>query len=365
MKVLLLTSHLNIGGIPRYVLSLAAYLKQSGHDVRVASCGGTWTAQLTENGIEHLEIPLQTKFLFSPRILLSFFRLRKILREHPADIVHGNTRVSNVLAVLTARYSKIPYVTTFHGFYKPRLIRRMFPFTGDLTIAISHGAANHLHEDFNIPKDKIRVIHNGVNPDELITPLTRQEILQKYGLPEAAPRIGIVARFAPEKNHKSGILAFEKLLQKYPQAFLILAGHGDLEDDLKDLVREKKLDECVRFLDKMPGKEIFKILDLLIHPATEEGFGLVLAEAQMMEVPVIASRVPGADEIVVDGVSGLNLENPLNIDEICRKAELMLTDQSLRKKLVDSARKRAFEMFSIEQTTRKTFAVYQEITGKK
>ncbi|UCG35365.1 MAG: glycosyltransferase [Candidatus Omnitrophota bacterium] len=75
MKILLLTTHLNPGGIPRYVLNLAKGLKARGHEVWVASNGGNWCNQLQELGIVHKRIPIRTKSFLSPKVFFSLFTL--------------------------------------------------------------------------------------------------------------------------------------------------------------------------------------------------------------------------------------------------------------------------------------------------
>ena len=120
MKILLLTTHLNTGGIARYVISLAKALKHRGHTVFVASSGGDLEMTLVQEGIQHLFVDLRTKSELSPKVVKSFFGLKSFARKEGIDLIHAHTRVTQVLAALLSLYTKIPYVTTCHGFFRRR-----------------------------------------------------------------------------------------------------------------------------------------------------------------------------------------------------------------------------------------------------
>ena len=127
MKILLVTTHLEIGGIARYVTNLAKILKRRGHTVFVASSGGRLEEILTEERIKHIHLDIRTKSELSPKIMRSFSRLKPFLKNEEVDLVHAHTRVTQVLSELISRRCKIPYVTTCHGFFKRRIGRRIPP----------------------------------------------------------------------------------------------------------------------------------------------------------------------------------------------------------------------------------------------
>ena len=125
MNILIVTSHLNKGGIPKYVLSLAKGLSRKNR-VIVASWGGEWMPKLAKYGCEFVRIPLNTKSVLSPKICESFSLLKPFLQDVNVDVVHANTRVSQFLAFLIWKFLKVPYVATFHGYYRPHIFRKIF-----------------------------------------------------------------------------------------------------------------------------------------------------------------------------------------------------------------------------------------------
>ncbi|MFH1457586.1 MAG: hypothetical protein ABIG31_00215 [Candidatus Omnitrophota bacterium] len=83
MNILYIFNHLNAGGITSYLLTLAAGMKKKGHHVYMASSGGEWLLKFTEQGINTIFIPINTKKEVSPKILSSFLKLSKIIKKKP------------------------------------------------------------------------------------------------------------------------------------------------------------------------------------------------------------------------------------------------------------------------------------------
>ena len=130
MRILQLTSHLNVGGITRYALSLSKRLAQRNHHVIVASGSGQMLDQVQAIGLVHWRVPLRTSAEFSPQVFLGIHMLLRLLRQEPVDIIHAHTRVAQIVADRISKRLNIPYVTTWHGIYKRRFGRRLWPCTG-------------------------------------------------------------------------------------------------------------------------------------------------------------------------------------------------------------------------------------------
>ena len=155
MKILLLTTHLNIGGISTYVLSLAKALKAKGHDVFVASSGGTLVAELTTGGVSHLKIDIRTKSEISPKVFKAIFDIYRIAKRLDIDVIHAQTRVTQVVGFFASRLCRKKLVTTCHGFFRKNIGRTLFPGWGDRVIAISEAVQEHLVKDFHVKKSRI------------------------------------------------------------------------------------------------------------------------------------------------------------------------------------------------------------------
>src|SRR3989338_11341542 len=98
MRIVHLTSHLDVGGVPRSVVPVAAGMRRRGHTVRVASGGGVLEPELSAAGVDHWPVTLRTSVEFSPAVWRAAHALRARLQREPADLLHAHTRVGQVAA---------------------------------------------------------------------------------------------------------------------------------------------------------------------------------------------------------------------------------------------------------------------------
>ncbi len=151
MKIFLLTTHLEMGGIPIYVIELARALKRRGHEPVVLSSGGMLQRRLAGEGIRHYQISCRTSSEISPKLWLGVFPgLLKIFREERPDLIHAHTRVTQVLAWALSSVTGVPYVTTCHGLYRFRWGRRVFRCWGSWVMAISHATMDRLGQQYRL-----------------------------------------------------------------------------------------------------------------------------------------------------------------------------------------------------------------------
>ncbi|MDD5238092.1 MAG: glycosyltransferase, partial [Candidatus Omnitrophica bacterium] len=137
MNILYLVNHLNIGGITSYSLTLSRGLIHRGHRVYVASSGTGLLSEFIKEGAFYIHIPIDTKQEVGPKIILSMFKLLPVIKKNNIDILHSNSRTTQVLGSLLSVFTGTPHVSTCHGFFKKRFFRRIFPCWGAKTIAIS------------------------------------------------------------------------------------------------------------------------------------------------------------------------------------------------------------------------------------
>jgi len=204
MNVLLLTNHLDTGGITSYALSLGKGLIRRGHAVYLASSAGEALTRFTEAGIVFIPIPIRTKSEAQVfKLGASFCVLLAHIREKNIQVIHSNTRVTQVLGWLLAKKTRIAHVTTWHGFFRRRWFRQAFPFWADRIIAISEPVQGHLQKDFRARKENIRLVYNGIDMDRLKLKDTRSrsEVKKKLRIGDG-PVIGIIARLADVKGHQ-------------------------------------------------------------------------------------------------------------------------------------------------------------------
>jgi glycosyltransferase involved in cell wall biosynthesis len=361
MNILLITSHLKIGGIPVYTVTLADYLCRKGHKVFLASGGGELKGGLP-SGVVHIDVPLDTKSVLSPKIWIAALKLRSVIRKERIDIIHAQTRVAHFTAHILSKMTGIPYVVTWHGFYRPHFFRKFLPCWGDRTIAISEAVAKDLREAFGRDNTKIRVVLNGIDRDRFRTEdheTKIREIRARYGLKDA-PTVGIVSRLAPEKGHMVLLEAFGRLLKDIPAAQLIIIGDGRIRGGLERRARQLGIERSVFFFGQMLNvAEFLAIMDVFVRPSITEGFGLGVVEAMMMRRPVVASDLSEFRQILDDGKAGLLVRRG---DSASLKDALLklLRDPAFAKALGNAGREYAIRNFSAERVASDIEGIYKE-----
>lgn len=366
MNILYLTNHLNIGGITSYLLSLTEGMKKRGHNVYIASSGGELLLRFTGAGVTYLPLPIKTKSEISYKVLVSKFKLIKYIKEKNIDIIHANTRVTQVLGFLVQRSCGVPYVSTCHGFFKKRLFRRAFPCWGKKTIAISEAVKEHLIRDFKVREQDIRVIHNGIDIEKFQIPDSKSQTdaKKKLGLGEG-PVIGIIARLSEEKGHTYLIKAMRGVVNNFGQAQLLIAGEGRTKKDLETLVRGEGLGKNVFFLPSvMDTREVLSCLDVFVLPSLKEGLGLSLMEAMASGLAVIGSDVGGIKSLIQHGHNGLKVQ-PASSAGLSSAISQLLRDPDKAKSLGENARMFISRNFAADKMVLETERVYLECLSAK
>lgn len=367
MNILYLTTHLNIGGISSYIFTLAKGLEQKGHNVYIASSGGELVGRFTQAGMPHFEIPIKTKSeanIF--KLLPGFLKLKAYVSRNNIDIIHANTRVTQVLAYFLSRAAHKPYITTCHGFFKKRFSRRIFPGWGNRTIAISDQVKEHLINDFGVKREKIALIHNGIDVGKfgVRSPESGVQVKQRIGL-GSGPVVGIIARLSDVKGHVYLIEAMSLVLGKVPDAQLLIAGEGRMKADLEEQVRRLQIEKNVFFVPNVyDTAELLPAMDLFVLPSLKEGLGLSLMEAMAAGLAVIGSDTGGIKNLIRDEVNGL-LVKPADIKGLSEAMLELLLDSEKRRIFGENARKFIAENFSQEKMALQTEEVYRQCLGAK
>jgi len=366
MNILYLTNHINIGGITSYVLTLAKGLRQRGHRVYIASSGGKLLLRFAEEKAAYVHIPIRTKSEISPKIIISLFKLSGLVRKNNIDIVHSNSRTTQVLGSLLKNLTHTPHISTCHGFFKKRLSRRLFPCWGDRVIAISEAVKEHLAGDFHVREEKISIIKHGIDVNNYRVPSTeyRAEIKRKIGLGEG-PVAGIVARLSEEKGHIYLIEAIKKAAEQIPNVQLLIVGEGRMKEKLLNLTKGLGLEKRIFFLPSVLNtQEVLSAMDVFVLPSLKEGLGFSLIEAMACSLAVIGSDIGGIRSLIKDRYNGL-LVKPADSQGLANAILELLNDSARRKTLGENGRLFVNENFTEEKMVLETERIYLKCLNLK
>jgi len=365
MKILLLTTHLNIGGIGTYTTSLAKALKAKGEDVVVASGGGVLVPELTQGGVSHIKIDILTKSELSPKVFRAIFEIRRIVRKLDIDIIHAQTRVSQVIGFFASGLCRRRVVTTCHGFFRRNIGRTLFPSWGDRVIAISEAVKEHLEKDFRVDRRKISLIYNGIDARKFIRDLRDEEkdrLKDRFGIRKDCSIIGTIARFTPDKGHDVLLYALYEILKQKPDVQLVFVGDGTERSRIMEEVERLNLTGHVIFVESQVNTaNILSIMDVFMFtPRRKEGLGIAILEALAAGKPVVATNVGGISSIVKDGVNGF-LVRPSRPDLLVEPTLKLLKDKGIYRDMSHAGREIVIEKFSINGMADRVHALYREI----
>lgn len=365
IKILHLTTHINIGGITTYIYLLGRGLDRSKYELSVFSSGGEMEQQFQEVGIKTHSSPFRTKSELSPKLYFAIPRLIEIIKREQIDLLHAHTRVTQVMAWWIQKITGVPYLSTCHGFYKRRLGRKLLPAWGDRVVAISPPVADSLLNDFKVPQNQLRTILNAIDVENL-EKLTQQKntasIVSEYKLQSTKPKLGIVARVVRDKGHEYLLKAVAQLLKRYPDLKLLVVGEGPYLAEIKKLSNRLKMDNNVIFLGNLKDvTRALSVIDIFILPAVwREGFGLSIVEAMALKKPVVVTNIWALNSLVRNRINGL-LVKPKDVSELANAIAELIEDSELRLKIGLSAYQTVKNEFSIVRMATEFDELYQEV----
>lgn len=178
-------------------------------------------------------------------------------------------------------------------------------------------------------------------------------------------KIGIAKSLRPKYGVDVLIKAFYKLSNSYDNIELLIAGKGEFEDKYKRLVRDFRLDGKVRFLgfldhEKLP--EFLHGIDIFAMPSISDGesFGVAAVEASSTGLPVVAAKVGGVPEVIIDNETGFLVE-PKNVDQLASALDKLILNPDLREKMGSAGREYVEKKYRWEQNLESMQALYNKV----
>lgn len=340
------------GGAETVFIELASRLSTRKYRSLVVIRGKGWVwEELRRRGVE--PILLDAKGSFNWRYLA---RLRRLIRSGNVNLVQSHLLGSNVYCSLAGLLTGTPVVATFHGSVdigdKERLLGAKFALINagaDVVIAVSKQLREDIIGRTPLSANKTRVIYNGIDTSAFRRPRSRA-LRQKFGWPENAIVIGSLGNIRPAKGYDI-LLRAAALLQKSPRPYrFVIAGQGkgELYEQLLMLRNALGLEESVQFLGFIDDAGDFLAnIDLFLSSSISEGLPLSAIQAMAANLPLIATRCGGYEELIRDRENGWLVEvgNP---DAIADAIDSLARDTRLQTALGEQAGKHVVETYDIK-----------------
>jgi glycosyltransferase involved in cell wall biosynthesis len=280
----------------------------------------------------------------------------RAVRDLRPDILHVNldNPWTSQYGLLAGAVTRTATVAVLHGrtpawrrrqAWLVRLVARRV----DAYVAVSHDAARFAEEVLHRPPRSVRVIYNGAPVPERSAP------------PRAPgpPVVGAVGRLSPEK----GLEVLVRAVRTLPGCRLVLVGEGPERPRLEQLVRDLELAERVQFAGWVDAPWTAQwAFDVVAMPSFTEAFPLVIVEAMLAGMPVVASSVGGIPEIVVDGDTGL-LVPPNDVEALASSLGELVDDAERRVAMGARCRSVAQHRFTADVMAANFESLYRELTA--
>ena len=351
-NILHISRTMDIGGAERIVYQLSSDLKDEFDSVHVASTGGLWESELAAQGIQHHKIlDIDSK---NPLTVLKLLTsIRQIIKKNEITIVHTHHRMAAFyIRLLKLVHPKLIHVYTAHNVFKDKLPLYGFALKNAKSVAVGEAVNKNLKEDVGITDS--RVIYNGVVLKE--TDDHVDEVISYGGI-----KLGCIARLSEQKGLTYLLDAMSLLTIKDIRLFIV--GEGELREELENKVKELNLQDSVIFLGyRKDIVECINSFDFCVLPSVFEGFGLVAIEAFMNSKTLVATDIPGLNEVVTNKNGVLvPAKDPVALASAIDK---LATDATLRQKLASQAKKDYENKFSYPLFLENYRALYRELKGE-
>ncbi|MCD7033137.1 glycosyltransferase family 4 protein [Metabacillus sp. GX 13764] len=349
-------------------LPVLQWFKEQGWEVHIAAKGKI-DLPFTD---KKFDIPIQ-RSPFKKENIAAYSQLKKLLEEHRYNLVHCHTPMGGVLTRLAAKNarkqgSKIIY--TAHGFhfckgsslanwliYYP--IEKLLAEHTDCLITINK-------EDYELAANRrfnagaIKHIHGvGIDTERFkpAEPIKKNELRLKYGYRKEQLLLFYAAEFNANKNQQLLIRAMANVKEAVPDAKLLLAGEGRLQDECKKLAKEFNVERNIDFLGyRKDIAELLPMCDIAVASSLREGLPVNVMEAMACGLPVIATKNRGHSELIEDKLTGfIDVHTP----ELMAKKIIHLHQNEIDLKKMSEASVKKISSFSINRIIMELAEVYQ------
>jgi glycosyltransferase involved in cell wall biosynthesis len=373
VRVAFCIDNMGIGGTELNALRTAERLDSSRFDVSVVCLqdDGPLLGRYRRQGIPVLTLPLQR--LHGVGALRQGMRLARFLVRQHVDIVHSHDVYNNIFATAWARVARTPVVIASRRWLdempRPtlRVVNRYAYRFADCVIANSKTVADLLVTDDRVRGDRVAVISNFVDEPAFapIATARRRTLLADLGVPPGSVVIGCIARLLPVKDHESLLAAVARLRQRWSSLRLVLVGDGESRAALERLTRDLGLTDSVHFAGVRPNEpNLHHLFDISVLCSLSEAFPNSIVEAMAAGKPVVATRVGGIVDAVVDGQTGF-LVAPRNPVALADAIEQLLINPGRRRELGAAAARRARAQFHANHVLPSLESLYDRLLASR
>ena len=368
---------LELGGAQEVALHAVSHLDRSKYrPVLIAGPGGMLTDEARR--LSHVDVRILPELGRSIRLagdLAALVRLTTLLRRLRPAVVHTHSSKAGILGRWAAWMAGVPVIVhTIHGYgitpAQPRWLQRLLVmierFTGWITtqwIAVSQ-ADIRKGRSWGLFCDNVALVRPGIDPQPFQRAVDRGErerIRREFGAQAATQLVGTVACLKPQKAPEDFIAVAQRVIAALPDVRFVLVGDGELRARVTSLIARYGIQDRVFLAGwRRDVPAVMHALDTFLLTSHWEGLPRVLLEARVVGVPIVATNVGGAEEVVVDQAVG----------ELCQAGDIeglaaaVIRRLSIRRQSSDGCLTKSPRLpreFYIDETVRRYEQIYAQL----
>ena len=382
-RVLHLITRLDRGGsADNTILTVFGLLKKGYYVTLVSGQTLNPTLKLAEldwqKGKDWVEVPELVRQISPIRDIKAFFKIYVLIKRGCFHLVHTHSSKAGILGRLAAKLAGVPIIVhtphghVFYGYYEPILTRlfllveRIWAKLTDRIVTLTEkGKQEHIQLKV-APTDKFAVIPSGVELRDFLrvqksSPTLRQEL----GIVSGDRVVGSVGRFVPIKGYRYFLEAAKEILDQQSDVLFLLVGDGPLEEELKAFAEALGIAPRAVFAGyRADVAKMIALMDVFVLPSLNEGMGKVVVEAMAEGKPVVATKVGGVPELVLDNLTGI-LCPPKDSFAMAEAILKLLRNKELARKMGAEGRKRVYPRYDAKVMVEKIERLYGNLMREK
>lgn len=369
IKVLYCQETIHSGGVEQVRLTLAKYLDPNKYEFKIICtyAKGPLAEEMAMNGMEVIPIG-------GFKHLLEFKQYKKVLKiikDYKPDIIHGGVFEGVTMATVTGFIGRVPIIIAEetsdpqNRSKKASYLLKLLTLVADRVVGIAPKVSDYLTEVAKISPSKVLTITYGVNDPRVVSQSEIDNLRSALGIQQSEFVIGSVGRLFDDHKKFTNVVKSVALLEQKSKVKILIVGHGNDEELIKnEAYKLGLLENLIMVGYQYDTAPYYKLMDLFCLASQREGLGLVAAEAMLHELPVVATRVGGLQDIVVENETGLLVE-PNKPDQMAEAINKLLSNQNLMMSMGSKGKVRAELKYSSKRYVREVDDMYNELLRQK
>jgi L-malate glycosyltransferase len=372
IRVLNILDTIMSGGVEKRRLSMAKLLDKSQFELKVmcSNAVGPFPEEFKQHGVEVIQIGRDLKSIFNFK---NHKEVMKVIDDFKPHIIHGAVFEGVTMASVNGFLKRVPIIILEETSdpqnrrWKGHLLMKILSLPADKMIGVSQASTDYLTKKLRISESKVKLINNGVALPQHVEQKDIDSIKKQYNITDEHIVIGSVGRMRSDENKRYSDLlkAVAILIKKGLKVKLMLVSGGSLLPMYQQMAKDLNIEEHVIFTGYQSQTSLYYYtFDIFSLVSAFESFGLVLAEAMMHKLPVVATRVGGMKYVVDENQTGFLVEK-YDVQEIANKLEILCNDKNLRKSFGEKGYEKAMSHYTEEAYVKQISTLYLDLVKQK